>query len=360
MRIIIAGGGTGGHVIPALAIAQQLKKQFAAEVLFIGTARGIETRLVPQAGYPLELIQVGALKNVSLMTRAKTMFDLPRAIAASSRMLTDFDPEVVIGVGGYASGPAMVAAIRRRLPTLAFEPNVVPGFANRLIARWVSAAAVHFEETCQYFPHCRVTGVPVRAAFFDIPTKLGGAPTLLVFGGSQGARAINQAMIESLPGLRAKIPGIHIIHQTGQRDYDQVLAAYQQSGISGEVHKFIDDMPSTFARADLLVCRSGASTVGEITAAGKPAIFVPFPAAADDHQNVNARALERVGAAIVVEESNLGAAYLVETIVALIGDGARLQSMSAAARSLAHPKAVEEIAEMVARLAGGDVSIPQI
>src|SRR5271167_2589680 len=161
MRIIIAGGGTGGHVIPALAIAQQLKKQFAAEVLFVGTARGIETRLVPQAGFPLELIQVGALKNVSLMTRAKTMFDLPRAIAACSRMLTQFDPEVVIGVGGYASGPAMVAAIRRRLPTLAFEPNVVPGFANRMIARWVSAAAVHFEETCQYFPRCRVAGVPV-------------------------------------------------------------------------------------------------------------------------------------------------------------------------------------------------------
>jgi len=353
MRIIIAGGGTGGHVIPALAIAQQLKKQFGAEVLFIGTARGIETRLVPQAGFPLELIQVGALKNVSLMKRTRTMFDLPRAIAASSRMLSDFDPEVVIGVGGYASGPAMVAAIRRRLPTLAFEPNVVPGFANRMIARWVSAAAVHFEETCRYFPNCRVTGVPVRAAFFSIPPKTGGTPTLLVFGGSQGARAINQAMIESLAGLRAKIPGIHIIHQTGQRDYDHVLAAYQQSGISGEVHKFIDDMPGTFGRADLLVCRSGASTVGEITAAGKPAIFVPFPAAADDHQNVNARALERVGAAVVVEESNLGAAYLVDTIAALISDSSRLRSMSAAARSLAHPKAVEEIAEMVEKLAGG-------
>jgi UDP-N-acetylglucosamine--N-acetylmuramyl-(pentapeptide) pyrophosphoryl-undecaprenol N-acetylglucosamine transferase len=352
MRVIIAGGGTGGHVIPALAIAQQLKKQFGAEILFIGTARGIETRLVPQAGFPLELIQVGALKNVSLMTRAKTMFDLPRAIAASSRMLTDFDPEVVIGVGGYASGPAMVAAIRRRLPTLAFEPNVVPGFANRMIARWVSAAAVHFEETCRYFPHCRVTGVPVRTAFFSIPAKTEGAPTLLVFGGSQGARAINQAMIESLPGLRASVPGIHIIHQTGQRDYDHVLAAYQQSKISGEVHKFIDDMPGTFGRADLLVCRSGASTVGEITAAGKPAIFVPFPAAADDHQNVNARALERAGAAIVVEESNLGAAYLVDTIAALIGDARQLGSMSAAAKSLAHPKAVEEIAEMVKHLAG--------
>jgi len=351
MRIIIAGGGTGGHVIPALAIAQQLKKQFDAEILFIGTARGIETRLVPQAGFRLELIQVGALKNVSLMTRVKTMFDLPRAIAASSRMLSEFDPEVVIGVGGYASGPAMVAAIRRRLPTLAFEPNVVPGFANRMIARWVSAAAVHFEETCRYFPHCKVTGVPVRGAFFSIGPKVGGTPTLLVFGGSQGARAINQAMIESLPGLRAKVPGIHIIHQTGQRDYDRVLAAYQQSGISGEVHKFIDDMPGTFGRSDLLVCRSGAGTAAEITAAGKPAIFVPFPAAADDHQNVNARALERAGAAVVVEESNLGAAYLVETIAALIGDDARLRSMSAAAKSLAHPKAVEEIAEMVRKLA---------
>jgi len=354
MRIIIAGGGTGGHVIPALAIAQQLKKQFGAEVLFVGTARGIETRLVPQAGFPLELIQVGALKNVSLMTRAKTLFDLPRAIAACSRMLTEFDPEVVIGVGGYASGPAMVAAIRRRLPTLAFEPNVVPGFANRMIARWVSAAAVHFEETCRYFPHCRVTGVPVREAFFSITPKTEGPPALLVFGGSQGARAINQAMIESLPGLRAKIPGIHIIHQTGQRDYDQVLAAYQQSGISGEVHKFIDDMPATFGRADLLVCRSGASTVGEITAAGKAAIFVPFPRAADDHQNVNARALERAGAAVVVEENSLEAAYLVETIVALMGDAARLRRMSEAARSLAHPKAVEEIAEMVKQLADGE------
>jgi len=356
MRIIIAGGGTGGHVIPALAIAQQLKKQFGAEVLFIGTARGIETRLVPQAGFPLELIKVGALNRVSLMTRLKTLLDLPLAIAASSRLLTAFDPEVVIGVGGYASGPAMVAAIRRRLPTLAFEPNVVPGFANRMIARWVSAAAVHFEETCRYFPHCKVTGVPVREAFFSIPPKIAGTPTLLVFGGSQGARAINQAMTtaESLAGLRAKIPGLHIIHQTGQRDYDSVLAAYLQSGISSEVHKFIDNMPETFSRADLLVCRSGASTVGEITAAGKPAIFVPFPAAADDHQNVNARALERAGAAVVVEESNLDAAYLVDTIAALIGDAGRLHSMSAAASALAHPKAVEEIAEMVKELAAQD------
>jgi UDP-N-acetylglucosamine--N-acetylmuramyl-(pentapeptide) pyrophosphoryl-undecaprenol N-acetylglucosamine transferase len=357
MRVIIAGGGTGGHVIPALAIAQQLKKQFAAEVLFIGTARGIETRLVPQAGFPLEVIQVGALKNVSLMTRAKTMFDLPRALWTAGRLLTDFRPDVVIGVGGYASGPAMLAAIRRRIPTLAFEPNVVPGFANRMVARFVSAAAVHFEETCEYFRNAKVTGVPVREAFFHIgpkhaaPIAPDGIPTLLVFGGSQGAHAINQAMIESLPGLHQKIPAIHVIHQTGQRDYDSVLAAYQQTGISGEVYKFIDDMPATFARADLLVCRSGASTVGEITAAGKPAIFVPFPRAADDHQNVNARALERAGAAVVVEESNLEAAYLVDTIVSLLSDPARLRSMSDAAKSLAHPDAVQQIAEMIRRLA---------
>ena len=376
MRVIIAGGGTGGHVIPALAIAQQLKKQFDAEVLFIGTARGIETRLVPQAGFPLQLIQVGALKNVSLMTRAKTMFDLPRALWTAGRIVSDFRPDVVIGVGGYASGPAMLAAIRRRIPTLAFEPNVVPGFANRLVARFVSAAAVHFEETCEYFRNAKVTGVPVREAFFNLPASDNvsakaaitrresprgeSVPTLLVFGGSQGAHAINQAMIESLPGLREKIPALHIIHQTGQRDYDSVLAAYQRLGMttgeatcrsSGEVHKFIDDMPATFARADLLVCRSGASTVGEITAAGKPAIFVPFPRAADDHQNVNARALERAGAAVVVEESNLEAAYLVETIVAMLSDPVRLRRMSEAARSLAHPKAVEEIAEIVKRLA---------
>ena len=385
MRVIIAGGGTGGHVIPALAIAQQLKKQFAAEVLFIGTARGIETRLVPQAGFPLELIQVGALKNVSLMTRAKTIFDLPRALWISGRIVSGFRPDVVIGVGGYASGPAMLAAIRRRIPTLAFEPNVVPGFANRLVAHFVSAAAVHFEETRQYFRNAKVTGVPVREAFFHIAPKIPNrSPTLLVFGGSQGAHAINQAMIQSLPGLRQKIPAIHVIHQTGQRDYDTVLAAYQKLGmalettgespnsapdnssgasrpasaapgaVSAEVHKFIDDMPATFARADLLVCRSGASTVGEITAAGKPAIFVPFPRAADDHQNINARALERAGAAVVVEESNLEAAYLVDTIAALLNDPARLRNMSEAAKSLAHPKAVEEIADMVKDLAPPD------
>jgi UDP-N-acetylglucosamine--N-acetylmuramyl-(pentapeptide) pyrophosphoryl-undecaprenol N-acetylglucosamine transferase len=174
---------------------------------------------------------------------------------------------------------------------------------------------------------------------------------LLVFGGSQGARAINEAMMDSLTRLRQRVPQLRIVHQTGERDYERVRAAYEQSGVSSEVHKFIDDMPGTFARADLLICRSGASTVGEITAAGKPAIFVPFPRAADDHQNVNARALERAGAAVVIEESKLEPAYLVDTIVALVEDSGRLQKMSTAAKSLAHPRAVEEIAGMVEELA---------
>jgi len=386
MRAILAGGGTGGHVIPALAIANELKKSYGCECLFIGTARGIENRLVPAAGYPLELVRVGALKNVSLVTRAKTAFDLPRAIWDASRMLNEFAPDVVIGVGGYASGPAMLAAVMKHIPTLAFEPNVVPGFANRVVARFVSAAAVHFEETAKYFRHGEVTGVPVRQAFFEIPSKSppsfaknakegwgnpreqwGNRPTLLVFGGSQGAHAINEAMMRCLRVLAREAPGIHIIHQTGERDYNDALAAYEKlkdaAGCSTgsetrshtstfEVFKFIEDMPAAFARADLLVCRSGASTVAEITAAGKPAIFVPFPRAADDHQRINAEALARHGAAVVVEESKLEGVWLAETIAALLQDSPRLQRMSRAARELAHPNAARDIAAMAARLAG--------
>ncbi len=360
MRAILAGGGTGGHVIPALAIANELKKSYGAEVLFIGTARGIENRLVPAAGYPLRLVRVGALKNVSLMTRAKTAFDLPRAVWDASRMLSEFAPDVVIGVGGYASGPAMLAAVLKHIPTLAFEPNVVPGFANRVVARFVSGAAVHFEETAKYFRHAEVTGVPVRQAFFEIPAKRSGTPTLLVFGGSQGAHAINEAMIRCLPELRRQAPGIHILHQTGERDYTDALRAYaaftSTTGESAEVFKFIEDMPAAFARADLVVCRSGASTVAEITAAGKPAIFVPFPQAADDHQRVNAEALARSGAAVVVEESKLEGVWLAETITALLGDPSRLQAMSEAARGLAHPNAARDIADMAARVAGIETS----
>jgi UDP-N-acetylglucosamine--N-acetylmuramyl-(pentapeptide) pyrophosphoryl-undecaprenol N-acetylglucosamine transferase len=354
MRAILAGGGTGGHVIPALAIANQLKKSYEAEVLFIGTARGIENRLVPAAGFPLQLVRVGALKNVSLVTRLKTSFDLPRAIWDAARMLNEFAPDVVIGVGGYASGPAMLAAVLKHIPTLAFEPNVVPGFANRMVARFVSAAAVHFEETAKYFRHAEVTGVPVRQAFFDITPKRGGAPTLLVFGGSQGAHAINEAMIRCLPVLLREAPGIRIIHQTGERDYNDALAAYAGLGEAAQISKFIEDMPAAFAQADLVVCRSGASTVAEIAAAEKPAVFVPFPRAADDHQTINAIALQQAGAAVLVEESKLDGVWLAETIAALLSDTSQLARMSDAARGLAHPNAARDIAAMAARVAGID------
>src|SRR5947208_10718762 len=226
MRVLIAGGGTGGHVIPALAIARELQARYNAEIVFVGTARGIENRLVPKAGYKLELIKVGALKNVGLLTRLRTLFDLPLAILHSRRIIRRFHPDVIIGVGGYASGPAMAAAILARIPTLAFEPNYVPGFANKIVGRWVSAAAIHFEQTTQYFRNARVVGVPVRPEFFDVsPSDIKRPPTLLVFGGSQGAHAINQAVIETVPQVLRQIPDLQLIHQTGERVYKDVDAA---------------------------------------------------------------------------------------------------------------------------------------
>jgi UDP-N-acetylglucosamine--N-acetylmuramyl-(pentapeptide) pyrophosphoryl-undecaprenol N-acetylglucosamine transferase len=354
MRAILAGGGTGGHVIPALAIADEMREEYGADVLFIGTSRGIENRMVPAAGYQLKLVEVGALKNVSLATRLKTSLALPRAIWDARGILSEFRPDVMIGVGGYASGPAMFAGAMSGVPTLAFEPNFVPGFANRLVAPMVSAAAVHFPQTGTYFRRYQVTGVPVRHAFFNTGS---GAftdhpPTLLVFGGSQGAHAINDAVIRSLPALRAEVPGLHVIHQTGERDYNEAQASYLAAGGSAEVYPFIDDMPGAFARSDLLICRSGASTVAEITAGGKAAIFVPFPRAADDHQKRNAEALTRAGAALMIEESSLTPERLVANVKALLRDAARIEKMMAAARAMAHPEAAKEIAEMAARLAG--------
>jgi UDP-N-acetylglucosamine--N-acetylmuramyl-(pentapeptide) pyrophosphoryl-undecaprenol N-acetylglucosamine transferase len=351
MRVILAGGGTGGHVIPALAIARELQSRYAAECCFIGTTRGIETRLVPAAGFPLELIQVGALNQVSFATRVKTVLGLPLAVVSSSRIVRKFRPDVMIGVGGYASGPAMVAAALSRVPTVAFEPNVVPGFANRMVARFVSAAAVHFEETKKYFRNCRVTGVPVRAEFFELPQReTSTPPMLLVFGGSQGAHAINQAMSGAMMSLQDRIPGIKVLHQTGERDYGMTVAVYEKLGVPVEVFKFMDDMPAMFARADLIVSRSGASTVAEIAAAGKPSVFVPFPKAADDHQRRNAEAMQSGGAAVMLEERELTPAKLADTVADLLSDPARLKAMSAAAKGMAHPNATRDIAELAVSL----------
>jgi UDP-N-acetylglucosamine--N-acetylmuramyl-(pentapeptide) pyrophosphoryl-undecaprenol N-acetylglucosamine transferase len=236
---------------------------------------------------------------------------------------------------------------------MAFEPNVIPGIANRLVAPMVRAAAVQFAATQRYFNDAVITGVPVRREFFQMPRRSpDDPPTLLVFGGSQGAHAINVAIIQALPALKTKLPGMHLIHQTGEKDYEAVCAAVANSGISAEVSPFVDNMPGAFARADLLVCRSGASTVAEIAAAGKPAIFVPLPTAADDHQRLNAETLANAGAATLLPQTELSSERLVHDIASLLGDRARLAQMGAAARRFAHPNAAAEIAAMAARIAG--------
>ena len=357
MRAVLAGGGTGGHVIPALAIAQELKTRYGAELLFIGTSRGIENRLVPAAGYRLERVEIGALKKVSMATRIKTLFDLPIAVLKAKKILNDFRPDVVIGVGGYASGPAMLAAVFGGIPTVAFEPNVVPGFANKVVGMMVTAAAVQFEKTCRYFNRCRVTGVPVREAFFAIgKSEAKRCPTcpatVLVFGGSQGAHAINQAVVDSLEALNREIPNLHLVHQCGERDYESLQPAYLRVSFSAELYPFINEMPEAFRKADLLVCRSGASTVAEITAAGKPAILIPFPAATDDHQTRNAEALVQAGAAVLMKESELTPERLVATVRELLSDKEKLTKMGEAAKALAHPNAANEIATMAAKVAG--------
>jgi UDP-N-acetylglucosamine--N-acetylmuramyl-(pentapeptide) pyrophosphoryl-undecaprenol N-acetylglucosamine transferase len=355
MRVMIAGGGTGGHVIPALAIAGALKSAYAAEVCFIGTAKGMETRLVPQAGYALELIDVGQLNRVSLATQLKTMVALPRGIFHCLNLLRRWRPQVVVGVGGYASGPAMLAALLRRLPTLAFEPNAVPGLANRLIGRRISAAAVNFAPTLSYFRNAELTGIPVRAEFFALPPRPPeSAPRLLVMGGSQGARALNQKMPEIARELLDAVPGLTILHQAGARHAETTEAAYTASGASADrwrVQAFLEDMPKQFAASDLILARSGASTVAELAASGKPSLLVPFPQAADDHQRKNAEVLVEGGAAVMLLEQEMTGTALLDRLTGLLGNPDRLHEMATSARTFAHPQAAARIAEMVAALA---------
>lgn len=355
LRILIAGGGTGGHIIPALAIADELRKKYDADIRFVGTPRGLESRLVPQAGYPLELIAVGQLKNVSLLTRLKTMTDLPRSILHCRCLLREWKPAVVIGVGGYASGPAMMAAVLSGIPTLAFEPNAAPGLANRIVGKRVSAAAVNFPPAAAFFRNAVVTGIPVRPEFFALPPRAAGSrPHLLVFGGSQGARALNDRMPQILVRLLEAVPGLTVLHQAGARHAESVQAAYAATGAPADrwaVSAFLDDMGRRFADADLVLARSGASTVAELAAAGKPSLLVPFPAAADDHQTRNAEVLAAADAAILLPESQMSEEKLLGEIVSILTDPERLRSMGERARKLAHPDAVNRIAAMVLNLA---------
>ncbi|HUX27890.1 MAG TPA: glycosyltransferase, partial [Terracidiphilus sp.] len=247
LRVLIAGGGTGGHIIPALAVARELVDSHGAEVLFVGTARGMEIRMVPEAGFRLRLVDVGPLKNVSLITRLRTMFDLPRSIVACRRLIREFKPDVVFGVGGYASGPAMAAALWLKISTMAFEPNAMPGLANRLVGKRVQAAAVNFPAAAEWFHNAEVTGIPVRPEFFTLRQPVSAAPHLLVFGGSQGARLFNQTLPLIVPALFDAIPGLTILHQSGARHAETTQAAYAATGADParwEVRPFLDDMPA--------------------------------------------------------------------------------------------------------------------
>lgn len=350
-RIAIAGGGTGGHIIPALAIADELKSAYGAEVLFIGTPRGLESKLVPQAGYPLKLIEVGQLKNVSLLTKVRTMLDLPLGLIRCRRLLREFKPDAVIGVGGYASGPAMGAAILGGIPTLAFEPNAFPGLANRLVGKRVTAAAVNFAPAAKYFRNAQVTGIPVRREFFQLqPRPVGAPPHLLVFGGSQGARILNAVMPKIAASLLKAVPGLTILHQAGARHAEPTLAAYRASGAPPErwqVHAFLDDMPKRFEASDLVLARSGASTVAELAASGKPSLLVPFPQAADDHQRKNAEVLAAAGAARMIIEPELTPERLQQALIQMLEDRAEQDRMAERAKSLAHPDATTRIASLV-------------
>ena len=357
LRVLIAGGGTGGHIIPALAVAHELIERHGAEILFVGTARGLESRLVPEAGLRLRLIEVGPLKNVSLLTRLQTLARLPQSISDCKRLIREFQPGAVFGIGGYASGPGVAAALRLKVPALVFEPNAMPGLANRLVGKRVQAAAINFPDAAKWFRHPEVTGTPVRPEFFKLPSPAGAAPHLLVFGGSQGARIFNTHLPQIVCPLLEAVPGLTILHQSGLRNFEATKSAYQASGADSrrwQVEPFLSDMPAQLGRAHLVLTRSGASTVAEEAAAGKPALLVPFAAAADNHQLRNAEAMAAAGAAAMLAEDELEIpGKLLGTLTGLFADPARLAAMSDAARRQAHPGAAERIAERLADLATG-------
>jgi len=355
LRLLMAAGGTGGHVIPALVIAREFcARNRGATVLFVGTPRGIEARLVPEAGFALELFKVGALQGQSASTRLKTLLALPRALWQAHRIIERFQPHVVLGIGGYAAGPVMLTAAWSGIPLAVLEPNAYPGLVNRWVAPYVSRALVGFPEAAAFFPPNKVVeaGIPVRREFFAVPPKPHQPPfTVLVFGGSQGARTLNRAVVEALPQLDQFKETLLLLHQTGQTEYNAIREAYAKHSVRAEVSPYIEAMPEAFARADLVVCRAGASTVGELTAAGRAAILVPYPAAANRHQLRNAESLAARGAARVILDRDLNGERLVATIRELLGDPAKLERMETAMRRAAHPDATARIVEELERLA---------
>lgn len=360
ISVIIAGGGTGGHIFPGVAIAQEFRRRNPqTQILFVGTARGLETKIIPREGFKLELIEVAALKRVGLLKRIKSLLLLPKSFLAVRSLIRQIKPDVVIGVGGYASGPVVLVAALMGVPTLVAEQNALPGFTNRVLARFVDAAALTFEEAKKYFGgKAVITGNPVRAEFFSIsPKQTEEMVHLFITGGSQGARAVNLAMIDALPLLFEDRGRLSITHQTGEHDYDKVRAAYLEIGWKAEVKPFIEDMISELAKTDLVISRAGATTVAELAAAGKPALMIPFPFAADDHQRKNAEAVERAGAGRMILQAELTPERLAQELLWLVNDPQQLARMAEASRTLGHPDAaarVVDLAEMIVEKAKED------
>ncbi len=356
MRLLVAGGGTGGHVFPGVAIAEEVVTRHPAnDVVFVGTARGLEATVVPKAGFPLELIEVRGLKGKGLADTLKNLLLLPLALWQSFQILRRWRPDIVVGVGGYASGPVVLAAWLLRIPTAVQEQNAIAGFTNRVLGRFARAAFTAFPEAARHFPRRKVfqLGNPIRRTLmenFMRPEARHDAWRLLVFGGSQGAHALNMRVIEALPHLADLRDRLHVTHQTGARDREQVEKGYRACGFEPDVREFITEMSAAYAGADLVVCRAGATTLAELTVCRKPSILVPFPLAADNHQVQNARSLVEAGAAVMIEEKDLTGEVLAREIHAILSDPARREKMARAAGRLGNPQAAKEIADLCTEL----------
>jgi UDP-N-acetylglucosamine--N-acetylmuramyl-(pentapeptide) pyrophosphoryl-undecaprenol N-acetylglucosamine transferase len=349
-RVVVAGGGTGGHLYPGIAVARALQAERpGTEVTFAGTARGIESRVVPREGFELDVIRSAGLKGKSLVARLRGAGLLPLSAIDAWRLLSRRRPDLVIGVGGYSSGPVVATAALRGIPTLLLEQNAVPGLTNRLLAPLVRAAAVTYDSTLPFF-HGKgfVAGNPVRAEFLrPADHRVDRAPAaalrVLIFGGSQGARAINVACVEAAPRLAASATPLAVTHQTGERDLEMVREGYQRAGLVARVEPFLFEMDREMNGADLVICRAGATTLAEITASGKPSILIPLPTATDDHQRKNAEVLARAGAAEVIDQRELSGNRLAARVLALAADPGGRAGMGAAALRLARPDAAQAI-----------------
>ena len=356
VSLIVAGGGTGGHLFPGVAVARELMARVpGATVTFVGTATGIEARVIPREGLTLETIRSAGLKGKSPAALLRGLLLLPLSAMDAWRVISRRRPSVVIGVGGYSSGPVVALAALRGVPTLLMEQNATPGLTNRLLSRLVRAAAVTYEESLATFgSKAFVAGNPVRPEFFaaaSADSPAAGVTRVLVFGGSQGAHAINVAMAEGAATLAAA-PGVQVTHQTGERDVAMVREAYAKAGLTARVEPFLYEMDREVRAADVIVCRAGATTLAELTAAGRAAILIPLPTATDDHQRRNADALVRQGAARVIDQRELTGARLADAQLGLAGDEAARQRMAAAARAMARPDAARVIVDRVLALAG--------